>query len=437
MQTMAQPGHGVLSDAAEGEPSLPAASAAARLPRDDFDRDVWCVLGLPLDLVAVDAAISRLDAAVRDRQPLSFVTPNVNWLVRALRDAQARREIIDADLSLIDGAPLLAFARLLGAPAPSRVAGSDLFDALRARPSFTGRKLRVFFFGGREGAAEKAATALNEEDGPLAAAGWRNPGFGDVEDMSADAHIEAVNEADPDFVVVSLGAAKGQAWIDRNKARLNAPVTAHLGAVVDFAAGGVTRAPGFVRGLGLEWLWRIKEEPALWRRYFEDGTALAGFLFSRLAPQLRGASPVPPGAHGRAVFETGGSIATVSLFGALGRANLQTVREAFRAAAAHGSDVGLDFARLERLDRAFLGMVLMLEKALTRKGRRLYVDHASPAHQKLLRANEMRYSQSGQDRREQDRAPGGETKSAAASQDRVRSGAAALPSNQFDAKKRQ
>ena len=434
MQSMAQPVQKALSDDAGTETSpLASAAGAARLQRDDFDRDVWCVLGLPLDIVAIDGAISQVDAAVRDRQSLSFVTPNVNWLVRALRDPQARREIIDADLSLIDGAPLLAFARLLGAPAPSRVAGSDLFDALRRRPSFAERKLRVYFFGGRDGAAEKAAAALDEENGPLAAAGWRNPGFGDVEEMSAEEHIDAINKANPDFVVVSLGAAKGQAWIDRNKERLNAPVTAHLGAVVDFAAGGVARAPAFMRRLGLEGLWRIKEEPALWRRYFDDGTALAGLLLSRLAPQMRAASVVEPEAQGRALLEAGGPIATIRLVGALGRVNLQTVREVFRAAAAHEGDVRLDFARLERFDRAFLGMVLMLEKALTRNGRRLYVDGASPAHQKLLRANEMRYSQSVQDGQEHCCAPEGETKSAAAPQDRARSGDATFPSTQFPA----
>lgn len=240
----------------------------ASLVRDDFDRNVWCVLGLPVDISTIDSAVGDLEVSIRDKRRLSFVTPNVNWLVRAWNDAGARKEVIDADLSLIDGAPLLAIARLLGVPAPTRVAGSDLFDVLRKRPAYGGRKMKVYFFGGRDGAAEGAAQALNSEMGPLEAVGWRNPGFGNVEAMSAQEYIDDINDADPDFVVVSLGAAKGQAWIDRNKERLNAPVTAHLGAVVDFTSGDIARAPEWMRRAGLEWLWRIKEEPCLWRRYY-------------------------------------------------------------------------------------------------------------------------------------------------------------------------
>src|SRR5690606_26103018 len=117
----------------------------------------------------------------------------------------------------------------------ARVAGADLFEALRAREG--GRPLRVFFFGGREGSAEAAHAALARAPGGLEAAGWLNPGFGDVETMSTDDILAAIDAAAPDFVVVSLGAAKGQAWIERNGARLKAPVIAHLGAVVDFTAG--------------------------------------------------------------------------------------------------------------------------------------------------------------------------------------------------------
>ena len=374
----------------------------AFLARDDFDRDVWCVLGLPVDIATIDSAVGDIAMAAQGGRRLSFVTPNVNWLVRSWREAGVRREILDADLSLIDGAPLLFFARLLGAPAPSRAAGSDLFDALRRRPAYGGRKLKVYFFGGRDGAAEAAAKAIEDENGPLEAVGWRNPGFGDVEAMSADAHIDHINAADPDFVVVSLGAAKGQAWIDANKARLNAPVTAHLGAVVDFTAGGIVRAPEWMRSAGLEWVWRIKEEPSLWRRYYKDGVALAGLVLRRLATQLRAGRTIEASAVGEASFlpaaslpASGGGLSTVRLVGALGRGNIRSVREAFRKAAAAGADVRLDFSGLKAFDRAFLGQVLMLEKALGRQGLRLFVDGADKAQRRLLRANAMRYSQSG------------------------------------------
>ncbi len=358
--------------------------------RDDFDRDVWCLLGLPVDAADINRAVFEVDRAARSGRKLSFVTPNVNWLVRALRDREARREIIAADMSFVDGAPLVLIARMLGAPVRSRVAGSDIFEALRRRPGYGARKLKVFFFGGRDGAAEAAAAALDAENGGLEAAGFLNPGFGDVEAMSADAVIDEINAAAPDFIVVALGAAKGQAWIDRNKDRLTAPVIAHLGAVVDFTAGGVVRAPRLVQRLGLEWAWRIKEQPDLWRRYFDDGRALLSIALTRIAPQL-GKARSGTGAPGEASLSQTACGAVVRLSGDHMRAGLAAARDAFRRAAARGGDVVLDCSNLKDFDRSFLGLVLMLEKHVVKAGRTLYLNGATPSQVKVFRANAMTY----------------------------------------------
>ena len=366
--------------------------------RDDFERDVWCLLGLPVDAADINRAIAEIDASARTGRKLSFVTPNVNWLVRGLRDPAARREMLEADLSFIDGAPLVAMAKMLGIPAPSRVAGADIFEALRRRPGYGGRRIKVFFFGGRDGAGESAGEALNKEDGGVEAVGCLNPGYGDVEAMSTPAIIAEINAARPDFVVVALGAAKGQAWIDRNKDELTAPVIAHLGAVVDFTGGGVARAPEIVKNLGLEWAWRIKEEPSLWRRYFEDGAALVTIAARRLAPQLlalrhkeagEGAGP----GDGAAALRRGALRTSIVLSGAFTRTGLSEARKAFRAAAANGADIELDFSAVTDFDRSFLGLILMLEKHIARNGRTLYLGGASRSQHAILRANAMDYTE--------------------------------------------
>lgn len=366
-------------------------AAVASLRGDDFDRDVWCLMGLPVDAADINRAAADIDDAVRTRRRLSFVTPNVNFLVRAMKDAGARREILNADLSLADGAPLVMLARLLGAPIRSRVAGSDLFEVLRRRPGFAGRRIKVFFFGGRDGAAEAACAALARENGGVEAVGYLNPGFGDVETMSDDATIDAINAAAPDFVMVALGAAKGQAWIERNRDRLTAPVTAHLGAVVDFTAGGVARAPEWVQRSGLEWAWRIKEEPSLWRRYFNDGLALAGIVLTRLAPQFGRGAP-RAGEAGSVNVAAHPSETVIRVDGVFASAGLRPVREAFRAAAARGKPARLDFSGLRAVDRAFLGQMLMLEKNLLRSGADLSVGGAAPHIAALLAANNMNYA---------------------------------------------
>jgi hypothetical protein len=105
-----------------------------------------------------------------------------------------------------------------------------------------------------------------------------NPGFGTVEQMSTDAIISRINEANADFLVVSLGAAKGHSWIHENRTKLNTPVISHLGAVVSFVAGRTRRAPPALRSVGLEWAWRISQEPRLLTRYGRDALKLLGIL---------------------------------------------------------------------------------------------------------------------------------------------------------------
>ncbi len=357
---------------------------------DDFDRDVWSVLGIPIDRLNTSEALAEIERAIRDGERLSFVTPNVNFLVRAARDVGERRRIIDADLSLVDGAPLVLLGRLLGMTALTRCAGSDIFEALRKRPSFGGKGLRVFFFGGREGAAEAAAGTLATENRGLQPVGWINPGFGDVEAMSAPEIIAEINKVEPDFLVVALGASKGQSWIDANRERLSAPVIAHLGAVVDFTAGTIKRAPSFIRTLGFEWAWRIFAEPELWRRYWNDGVALIGLAASRLPPARRAGRRTGKAADARAVAEAGAT--RIFLEGDLCADDLGPVRAAFRAASRGAGDVILDFAKTGMADAAFLGQVLMLEKLAVRRGAKIRTANASRSVRRLLKAHSMEYA---------------------------------------------
>lgn len=340
--------------------------------RDDFDREVWNVFGAPIDAMGVAEATAAVEAAVRARRKLAFVTPNLNMLCAARRDPAARADIIAHDLSLADGAPIVWLARFLGAPVRERVAGSDLFDALRRRAAPRSRKIKTFFFGGRPGAAEAAHAALNaDRGGGLQSVGWFNPGYGGMDELSRREAIDAINAAAPDFVVVALGAARGNEWIIRNAKMLEAPVIAHLGAVVDFTAGSIARAPKPLARMGLEWLWRISQEPSLWRRYWRDGLDLLSLLAINAAPLAFTSSP-RSGASAEARVGVEEGVAVVRLSGDHLNGDLDAARAAFRDAVASGCDVALDFSRLGALDAAFAGQVLMLEKSIAKSGARLF-----------------------------------------------------------------
>ncbi|MCI4644223.1 MAG: WecB/TagA/CpsF family glycosyltransferase [Hyphomonadaceae bacterium] len=348
-------------------------------PPGVFERNVWSVFGVPIDAITLDGAEARLRAAVETRQRLSFVTPNLNWLLRALRAPEAMQQIREADLSLADGAPVVWLARQLGAPVPERVAGSDLFDRLREKKP--GHKpIRVFFFGGRAGAAEAANAKLNEENGGLVGCGALNPGYGSVEDMGAPVIFDTINRARPDFVLVSLGAAKGQAWISRYQHRVDAPVIAHLGAVVDFVGDTIRRAPSWMSRMGLEWAWRIYAEPALWRRYGADGLRLLGLIPSRLWTLQRDFRHMKDRGALDVEAERAGQNFRMVVRGNACAPDLEQLRPILKRALDVPGTVLLDGSGLGLVDGAFLGVLALLKSRLSARGRSLSIAGLDAVH---------------------------------------------------------
>lgn len=254
-----------------------------QLLKPDYSRNVHCLLGLPFDAIALNQSLNQIANAALTGQPCYFATPNLNFLVATQADQTFRTAVLNCDLSLADGMPIVWIAKLLGAPIQERVAGSDVFDALCKS---TGKSITVYFFGGPAGVAQQAADQMNAQGVRLCCVGFASPGFGSLEDMSQPETIERINASGAQFLVVALGAAKGHAWIEHNRANLTVPVVSHLGAVVNFVAGRVSRAPLWMQKWGLEWTWRIWQEPSLWRRYWRDAIGLYKLVVLRILPLL-------------------------------------------------------------------------------------------------------------------------------------------------------
>lgn len=256
----------------------------------DYQRPLYDIVGLPFDAIDLHEAVRAVLRSIEHREPLFVSTPNLNFLIAAQSDATFRTSIFQSDLCLADGMPIVWLARMLGVPLRGRVAGSDLFEALCVQSN---RTVKIFFFGGPDGAARLAAERVNQlaherrqldQTPGVVCVGHESPGFGSIDELSSPELIHRINASGADFVVVALGARKGQAWIQRNRAQLDAPVISHLGAVINMAAGTIARAPRWMQKIGLEWIWRIKEEPLLWRRYASDGWALLRLLVTQVAP---------------------------------------------------------------------------------------------------------------------------------------------------------
>jgi len=367
----------------------PGQSAADVALPDDLSRNVYCILGLPIDAVEMPEVLRRIDAAAANKTPLLISTVNVNFLATSAANAEFRQSLLLSDLCLVDGMPIVWIASLMGVPIKHRIAGSDMFDALEAPPG-TRRPLRVFLFGGAEGVAAAAAKTLNDWPGGLHCVGSMYPGYGSVDDLSGDSIIDAINASDADLLVVALGAAKGQMWLLRNHRRLRPAVRTHLGAAINFAAGTIKRAPPILRKLGLEWLWRIKEEPHLWKRYGHDAATLLRLLVTRILPlvmsarwQRLGLGGKPPELHIDLIEDE----VAVSLC-LSGDATARYVGQAIsclNGALKTQKQLVVDLSATRLIDARFFGLLLMLSKHRILRNAGLKFIGVSPRLARLFR----------------------------------------------------
>lgn len=262
-----------------------------------------------LDNVTMPEAIARICALVAAGRPEYVVTPNVDHLVKLEDDPQFRAVYDEAALVLADGMPLLWASRLLGTPLRAKVSGSDLFVEFAAEAARRG--LRLYFLGGRSGAAARAAEVLTERFPGLVVCGIDSPPFGfDRDDRLNGRVLARIRAARPDVLFVGLGAPKQEKWIHRWRHETGVPVSIGVGVSFEFVAGLVRRAPRLLQGMGLEWAWRLLMEPRrLWRRYLVEDTRFVWLFLRQWArtrrrasvPATAGPSPLPGwplGAHG-------------------------------------------------------------------------------------------------------------------------------------------
>ncbi len=356
--------------------------------KDDFDRDVYCLAGLPFDAVDMPNALAILQSAVRNQTRCFLSTPNLNFLIAAQSDAEFRDSVIQSDLVVADGMPVVWMAKLLRIPIRVRVAGSSLFEALREQDA--ANPMSVYFFGGPDGVAEAASNKINQAKGGLACVGYQSPGYVSVEELSAATKIDAINASNADFLVVSLGAKKGQAWIVRNLSSIKTPIISHLGAVVNFEANKLQRAPAWMHNIGLEWLWRIKEEPDLWKRYWQDGLALLKLLLTTVMPHalwlaFNQQRLVQAEKNTLVHLECNASTCRLIMPAVVLDPVSPELRAQMRQASLNKTDVVLDLTATEYLSPGFLGLLLLLEKHLAKHTLKLRVVGVQPKMNRLLK----------------------------------------------------
>lgn len=360
--------------------------------RRDFQRDLWCVMGLPFDATTEQATYDHLLECIEKRQKCFLTTPNLNFVVAAQNDPEFRKTVIDSDWVIADGMPIIWAAKALGIPLTERVAGSSVFDRLRNEYRQHDRPLRVVFFGGPDGVAAEAFKKIAQDDSAMEVVGFYSPGFGTIEEMSPQYVIDQINESEPDIVLVALGAKRGQQWIDYNQQRLDAPVISHLGAVVNFVAGTVARAPEWMQKTGLEWVWRIWEERSLFKRYLNDGRKFLRLYFRNIRPYQKHILSTSyrvsiDDQEPRVNLKRSGENHVIELMGSFTSRRLVELRNALTECALKPANLKVDCSGLTFGDSAFLGLLLIGRKHLSRSGHTIELADCSPEAEKLLRLN--------------------------------------------------
>ena len=337
-----------------------------------FSRDVYCLFGLPVDNLTLAGAKDLLRDNARRQNHQVLSTINVNWVAQSWRDPGFRTAILNSESVTLDGKPLLWLARLLGYPMTELVPGSTLIEEIN-RDKTINPPLTIFFFGGDDEAGRRAMERVNANGGGLRAVGFLSPGFGSVEEMSSEEIIAAINQTEPDILLVALGARKGTLWIEHNRHRLKAKTISHLGATINFLAGTVKRAPQSLSNIGLEWVWRILQEPKLFSRYAGDGLLLLRILAGRWPAWQRYRSWEK--SFRRQELDQDARVqesdqAIILSFGRnLGVTPDSPLRALFSRCSQSGKDLVLNFNETEFADGAFMALLLILAKQQDKQGR--------------------------------------------------------------------
>jgi N-acetylglucosaminyldiphosphoundecaprenol N-acetyl-beta-D-mannosaminyltransferase len=232
------------------------------------------LFGIAIDNVtldhAVDTIVQRLDGD--EATQVSFV--NADCVNVACRNPEYLEALQESDLVFADGIGVRMAGKILGKPVRDNVNGTDLFPLLAAALENTGK--RIYLLGGRQGVAAGVARWLAKNYPGVEIAGVRHGYFTPAEEAEV---IEDIRRSGADVVLVAFGAPHQELWIRRNLSRLGAKVVIGVGGLLDFFSGRIPRAPRWVRKLGMEWCYRLSQEPQrLWRRYLIGNVVFLGRL---------------------------------------------------------------------------------------------------------------------------------------------------------------
>ena len=227
------------------------------------------VLGVGIGRLNLELALAAISDWVAAGSRVYVCVCPVHSVMECRRSDEVRRIFNAAGMVTPDGMPLVWAGRLQGFGEVDRVYGPDLLLAQLADSLAAGH--RHYFYGGRDGVAERLVAAMSKRFPGLQVAGWQTPPFAPLAEICTPEAAATINREHPDIVWVGMSSPRQDLWMARMRGMLDAPVLIAIGAAYDFHTGAVRQAPRWLQRSGLEWLFRLVTEPRrLWRRYVYD-----------------------------------------------------------------------------------------------------------------------------------------------------------------------
>ena len=218
--------------------------------------------------------IDRVEQLIKERKPRQHVVVNVAKIVEMRNDSYLREIVSSCDLINADGMPIVWASKLLGTPLPERVAGVDLFQNLIQVCAEKGYK--PFFFGAREWVVEKVVEEFKQRHPNLDVAGYRNGYYTEDEESGI---AEMIRDSKVDILFVGFSSPMKEKFLNRWMPVMQVPFCMGVGGSFDIIAGRTKRAPLWMQKSGLEWCYRLYQEPRrMWKRYAKTNPVFLGMV---------------------------------------------------------------------------------------------------------------------------------------------------------------
>jgi N-acetylglucosaminyldiphosphoundecaprenol N-acetyl-beta-D-mannosaminyltransferase len=346
------------------------------------------ILGVAIDNLTMAEVLSIVEEQIAEGGFHQIATANVDFLITAVNDDELCETLGQCDLVLADGMPLVWASRFLRTKLKERVAGADLVPLLAKLSAEHG--YRIFMLGADEESSAGAARWMQTKFPGVCICGRFSPTLRPLEEMDHEDILLRIEEAKPEILLVAFGNPKQEKWLAMHRNRLKVPVCIGVGGSFEFLSGRLRRAPVWMQQYGLEWVYRMMQEPSrLSKRYFNNAAGLLRYLPAQL---VRMAAQSKPRTKGHITTEMVGQAKVLRIHGTLTGSVLPQFEADVCGTVLSGLHVVLDLSQTTYIGADALGSLIHVMNLARRWRRDLWIAGSQPNLVRVFHAAQLRPS---------------------------------------------